>query len=99
MSGWKFAGIPPCSPTPIHRDTGEPEVSKYLDPVASLRTQVKDMQWQAEKKRREARELELMAATIFDQSIALDLLADKIERAQQQAHGSGAKDVLERVDG
>ena len=55
--------------------------AEYADPVAALRAQVKDMQWQAEKKRREARELELVAATIFDQSIHIDMLADKIERA------------------
>lgn len=54
---------------------------EYSDPVAALRAQVKDMQWQAEKKRREAKELELVASAIFDQSIQLDLLADKIERA------------------
>lgn len=56
-------------------------MSEYADPVAALRAQVKDMQWQAEKKRREAREAELIAATIYDQSINLDLLADKIEKA------------------
>lgn len=56
-------------------------MSEYSDPVAALRAQVKDMQWQAEKKRREARELELVASAIFDQSIQLDLLTDKIERA------------------
>ena len=56
-------------------------MTDYGKPVDALRAHVKDMQWQAEKKRREARELELVAATIFDQSIQLDLLADKIERA------------------
>jgi len=60
-------------------------MGEYADPVAALRAQVKDMQWQAEKKRREANELELVAATIFDQSIHLDLLADRIERATTEA--------------
>ena len=59
-------------------------MSEYSDPVAALRMQVKEMQWQAEKKRREAREVELIASTIYDQSINLDLLADKIEKAASE---------------
>lgn len=59
-------------------------MNQYADPVAALRSQVKEMQRQAEKKRREAREAELVAAAIYDQSIHLDLLADKIEKATSE---------------
>jgi hypothetical protein len=51
------------------------------DYIAKLRETVKEWQWEAEKKRREARELELCAAVILDKSIQLDLLADKLERS------------------
>ncbi|APX66300.1 hypothetical protein AV944_11175 [Sphingomonas sp. LK11] len=54
----------------------------FDDPVAVLRQRVKDMQWQAEKLRRDARDLELRAGEIHNASIELDLLTDKIEAAQ-----------------
>jgi len=55
--------------------------NSYSNPIAALRQQVKDMQWQAEKKRREAKDASLVADAIYSQSIELDLLTDKIEKA------------------
>ncbi len=52
-------------------------------PIDELRAAVKDWQGEAEKLRREARNLELRAGEIFERSIKLDLLADKLEREAQ----------------
>jgi len=57
-------------------------MSEYSDPIKALRLKVKDMQWQAEKLRREARDLDLRAREIYNASIDIDLLTDKIEKAQ-----------------
>lgn len=55
----------------------------YSNCVAALRRQVKDMMVQAEKKRLEARNADLVASTIYDQAVSLDLLVDRIEKAAQ----------------
>lgn len=60
----------------------------FEDPIAVLRQKVKDMQWQAEKLRREAHDLELRAGEIYNASVELDLLTDKIAAAQAQGEAA-----------
>jgi len=55
----------------------------YDNPIAAMREQVEAWQWEAEKKMREARELELVASVLRNKAIELALLADKIERSME----------------